>query len=323
MPGRATPTSSAASPTPTARSATPRGCASSSSRSAARRAAPRALPRPRRRSSPRSAAVVADAAFEGEPVDYVDGVVFSATESYLVLGRRSDEPGPTSDYTGRDIYYRSIQHDDPAPRRDRLTHPRLPVALGHRLVLVLPGVRCPEPRGARGLAQALAAQQRLLEADRPRPALRRRRPARGPQGPATARAGGAGRRDPAGAHCRVPAAGSCARCPSSRSGCARCGFAATQPWSLYPLQPGRDLRQRRLLVVRAHPTRAPGRAPPTGASSTRSPPWGATSRSTPSRSTTRRSSAGSTAAAQYTALKQRWDPDGRLPDLYAKAVRGA
>ena len=26
---------------------------------------------------------------------------------------------------------------------------------------------------------------------------------------------------------------------------------------------------------------------------------------------------------QYTALKQRWDPDGRLPDLYAKAVRGA
>ncbi len=27
--------------------------------------------------------------------------------------------------------------------------------------------------------------------------------------------------------------------------------------------------------------------------------------------------------AQYTALKQRWDPDGRLPDLYAKAVRGA
>ena len=66
-------------------------------------------------------AVVADAAFDAEPVDYVDGVVFSATESYLVLGRRSDEPGPTSDYTGRDIYYRSIQHDGPAPRRDRLT----------------------------------------------------------------------------------------------------------------------------------------------------------------------------------------------------------
>jgi FAD/FMN-containing dehydrogenase len=25
----------------------------------------------------------------------------------------------------------------------------------------------------------------------------------------------------------------------------------------------------------------------------------------------------------YAALKHRWDPDGRLPDLYAKAVRGA
>ena len=47
--------------------------------------------------------------------------MFSAGESYLVLGRRSDEPGPTSDYTGRDIYYRSLQHDGPTPRRDRLT----------------------------------------------------------------------------------------------------------------------------------------------------------------------------------------------------------
>ena len=65
--------------------------------------------------------VVTHGTFDGEVVDYVDGVVFSATESYLVLGRRSDEPGPTSDYTGRDIYYRSIQHDEPRPRRDRLT----------------------------------------------------------------------------------------------------------------------------------------------------------------------------------------------------------
>jgi FAD/FMN-containing dehydrogenase len=26
---------------------------------------------------------------------------------------------------------------------------------------------------------------------------------------------------------------------------------------------------------------------------------------------------------EYAALKARWDPDGRFPDLYAKAVRGA
>ena len=65
--------------------------------------------------------VVAHGTFDGEVVDYVDGIVFSATESYLVLGRRSDEPGPTSDYTGQDIYYRSIQHDGPRPGQDRLT----------------------------------------------------------------------------------------------------------------------------------------------------------------------------------------------------------
>ncbi|GAA4409959.1 FAD-binding oxidoreductase [Fodinibacter luteus] len=64
---------------------------------------------------------LADAGFDGEPVDYVDGVVFSASESYLVLGRRGDDPGATSDYTGTRIYYRSIQHDDRAPRRDLLT----------------------------------------------------------------------------------------------------------------------------------------------------------------------------------------------------------
>ncbi|MFT3716292.1 MAG: FAD-binding oxidoreductase [Gordonia sp. (in: high G+C Gram-positive bacteria)] len=60
--------------------------------------------------------------YQGEPVDYLDGVIFSADECYLVLGRQTDEPGPVSDYTGNDIYYRSIQHDDvDHPKRDRLT----------------------------------------------------------------------------------------------------------------------------------------------------------------------------------------------------------
>ncbi len=65
--------------------------------------------------------VMDTAAWDGEDVDYLDGVVFAADESYLVLGVRSDERGPTSDYTGRGIFYRSIQHDGPIPRRDRLT----------------------------------------------------------------------------------------------------------------------------------------------------------------------------------------------------------
>ena len=65
--------------------------------------------------------VVETGRHDGERVDYLDGVVFSATESYLCLGTQTDEPGPASDYTGQRIFYRSIQHDGPDPRRDRLT----------------------------------------------------------------------------------------------------------------------------------------------------------------------------------------------------------
>src|SRR5689334_22501918 len=43
---------------------------------------------------------------DGVTVDYLDGVVFSATEAYLTLGTKSPLTGPTSDYTGMDIYYR-------------------------------------------------------------------------------------------------------------------------------------------------------------------------------------------------------------------------
>ncbi len=58
--------------------------------------------------------------FEGQNVDYLDGVVFSPTESYLILGTQTAEPGPVSDYTGEDIYYRSIQHAS-GVSEDRLT----------------------------------------------------------------------------------------------------------------------------------------------------------------------------------------------------------
>ncbi len=52
--------------------------------------------------------VLADRAYAGTPVDYVDGVAFSPAEAYLTLGRGADEVSTTSDYTGADIYYRSI-----------------------------------------------------------------------------------------------------------------------------------------------------------------------------------------------------------------------
>ncbi|MGM7646334.1 FAD-binding oxidoreductase [Nocardia sp. JW2] len=64
--------------------------------------------------------IVTERSYQGEQVDYLDGVVFSAAESYLTLGRQTDEPGPVSDYTGMDIYYRSLQHDD-GVKTDRLT----------------------------------------------------------------------------------------------------------------------------------------------------------------------------------------------------------
>ncbi|GAB3368416.1 hypothetical protein GCM10027452_29760 [Micromonospora halotolerans] len=56
------------------------------------------------------AEVVAKGSWEGEPVDGMDGVMFSPGEAYLVLATFTDEAdGPPSDYTGQDIYYRSLR----------------------------------------------------------------------------------------------------------------------------------------------------------------------------------------------------------------------
>jgi FAD/FMN-containing dehydrogenase len=64
--------------------------------------------------------IIETGGYDGVPVDYLDGVAFSEEESYLCIGMRTGRPGSVSDYTGRDIYYRSIQH--PAGSKvDRLT----------------------------------------------------------------------------------------------------------------------------------------------------------------------------------------------------------
>jgi FAD/FMN-containing dehydrogenase len=47
-------------------------------------------------------------------------VVFSANECYLCVGRRTTTPGPVSDYTGKNVYYQSIQHGA-GVKDDRLT----------------------------------------------------------------------------------------------------------------------------------------------------------------------------------------------------------
>ena len=57
--------------------------------------------------------VMADRSWHDERVDFVDGVVFGPREMYLTLGRWADDlagRGRPSDYTGANVYYRSIQH---------------------------------------------------------------------------------------------------------------------------------------------------------------------------------------------------------------------
>ena len=53
----------------------------------------------------------------GERVDGLDGVAFAPDELYLTLARWTDEPGATSDYTGQQVFYRSVQQR----ATDRLT----------------------------------------------------------------------------------------------------------------------------------------------------------------------------------------------------------
>lgn len=47
--------------------------------------------------------------YDGVRVDAMDGVAFAPGEYYLTLATWQEQPGPTSDYTGMDVYYRSIQ----------------------------------------------------------------------------------------------------------------------------------------------------------------------------------------------------------------------
>ena len=53
--------------------------------------------------------IVASGMYDGEPVHFLDGVAFTPSEAYLTLGRNSDAAVKTSDYTGQQIYYRSIR----------------------------------------------------------------------------------------------------------------------------------------------------------------------------------------------------------------------
>ncbi len=49
--------------------------------------------------------------WQGQQVDFIDGVMFDESEAYLTLGHWAQQ-GTPSDYTGQQIYYRSIQQRD-------------------------------------------------------------------------------------------------------------------------------------------------------------------------------------------------------------------
>jgi FAD/FMN-containing dehydrogenase len=60
---------------------------------------------------------VQEPSYDEQRVDALDGVVFEPGEAYLSLATFTDEGGPTSDYTGMEPYFRSIQRR----ASDRLT----------------------------------------------------------------------------------------------------------------------------------------------------------------------------------------------------------
>ncbi len=51
----------------------------------------------------------ADGHLDGEPVDFCDGMVLGEREAYLTLGRWAHDVPATSGYTGRDVYWRSVR----------------------------------------------------------------------------------------------------------------------------------------------------------------------------------------------------------------------
>ena len=243
-------------------------------------------------------------AHEGERVDFIDGVVFSATECYLTLARWTDDlEGRVrpSDYTGDQVFYRSIQ----TRRRDLLT------AHDYLWRWDTDWFWCSRAFGAQVPAVRRLWPRHLLRSDvywrivafenRHRVIGRIDRL----RGQPDARARRAGRRDPARPHGRVrgvvPARGADRAdlaLPHPASSSRRAAGEATRASD----RPGRSTR---CAPTSATSTSASGRPSPsrpaqptvtsTAPSSGRSPSTAATSRSTPTPTTTRPPSPGSTA----------------------------
>ncbi len=179
----------------------------------------------------------------GERVDGLDGTAFEPGEYVLTLARWADADRRRGQRLRRPADLLAL---DPGARDRPADHLRLPLALGHRLVLVLAGLRRPEPRRPPGLAAAAAPLRRLPPARRARPALRHRRPARPPGRPAPARAGHPGHRGAGRPARRVPRL-----VRRRRRDAPGVAVPAAAAWpdllAVVPARAGAHLRQRRLL----------------------------------------------------------------------------
>ena len=166
-PTTSTPSCSRPFPTRTARSAMPCACVIDLEPVLAVRAAARTCAYSTAEACLAAMAdVCADWAYQRRAGQFVDGTVFGRDEHYITLGTFVDTRRPVSDYTGMEIYYRSMQRQAGGPS-DRAG---LPVALGHRLVLVLAGLRRAASAGAAAVAAPVPALRCVPPAGRVRPA---------------------------------------------------------------------------------------------------------------------------------------------------------
>ena len=287
-------------------------------------AAARPVPRPRR-AHRRARRRRAHAAPGRRGVDFVDGVVFSRRRVLPdARARWADEAPSVSDYTGQEVFYRSIQQR----RSTYLT------AHDYLWRWDTDWFWCSRAFGAQNPTVRRLWPKRHLRSDvysgRSRfenrhHVMARLDAAARPPGP---RAGGAGRRDPARAHRRVPAMVP-ARGPdradlavpdpaaarhgdASRRGLAALpAGAAAQPYVNVGFWSTRRHRARRR--GRRRQPRHRGRGAPT---------WAATSPSTPTPTTTRTTFWPPLRRRRPTPRpRRRYDPDDRLPALYDKAVQ--
>ena len=252
--------------------------------------------------------------WDGEPVDFVDGVMFSPTESYLTLGSWAEHGASQRLHRAADLL---PLH--PRARARLPDHAGLPLALGHRLVLVLRRVRRADTRwcGAcgRGGWRRSDVYHRLVALEG-RFDDRRRRLARWREQPP---------RERVVQDVEVPLERT-ARLPAvvSRRGGHDAGLAVSAALAAelaaLPAGARADLRQRRVLGHGADPRGRARRRRQPARSSGPSPSSAATSRCTPTPSTTAGPSTCSTARRRTSPRSAGTTPNERLTGMYEKVV---